>query len=609
MPTTPEKIEAIREQVEHKVHFIQKAIGADTYMVMADSALLIEDEFSNHYFTTDKIENVVLQPPFDPKILASLAVQNNVLGQCVEAMEVNIDGTGHEFVAIEEDEKPDQKEVDLLKEFFNEPCPGKSTLQIRRKLRRDLESTGFGFLEILRNMEGNLVGFRNMESMAMRLLKLDTPVSVKRTLVRGGKEVEFSMMERERRFTQRVGNNLIFFKEFGVERQLNKLTGEWIDGNSPVDLKTYATEVLYFNVNQDVKTPYGVPRWINQLPSVIGSRKAEEANLEFFDAGGMPPAIIFIQGGTLAMDASNQLKHYLSGKNKNKNRAVVVEAQSSSGTLESAGSVQVKVERFGAERANDAMYANYDKAAEDHVRIGFRLPPLFIGKSTDYSFATAVVSYMVAEEQVFQPERREFDDIINKTIVKALGIKKTRFRSKPITLKTVQDKISSLQLIADKVEGQGLIDTVNSMAGMNLKYKEPDPVPPQLQGAAPGQPPSTLNNQQKPGQQIPNGVNSVGEKKLVDAQGKPLEPNKTQALRTPPTKGNLSVVKAAHDWGAIKGLLVTKSEMTEEEKQEVLDHVDSLTGEDRIAFNEMVSAYTLGGVTKDLVSLVDNCNH
>ena len=153
-------------------------------------------------------------------------------------------------------------------------------------------------------------------------------------------------------------------------------------------------------MNDDPETPYGIPRWINQLPSALGSRKAEEQNLDFLDSGGIPAAIIFINGGQVATDSSSTLKDYVSGKNRQKNKAVVVELQSTSGTIDKAGSTSVQVERFGSETIKDSMYRNYDKDCEEHVRLAFRLPPIFLGKASDYNYATAVVAYQVAEAQV-----------------------------------------------------------------------------------------------------------------------------------------------------------------------------------------------------------------
>ena len=52
---------------------------------------------------------------------------------------------------------------------------------------------------------------------------------------------------------------------------------------------------------------------------------------------------------------------------------------------------------------------------------------------------------------------------------------------------------------------------------------------------------------------------------------------------------------------------MSKSELTDAEKAEVSEVVSSLKGQDRVVFNEMVAAYTLGGVSKDLVTLTGDC--
>lgn len=589
-----------------QLHFIQKVIGSDTYLVMADSATRLEDEFSNLYYTANENSKVVLMPPFEPKVLASLVTKNNILSQCIEAMEVNIDGTGHEFVAIKEGEKGDEKEIELLNDFFNEPYPGESFLTQRRALRRQLESVGYAALEPLRNLEGDVVAVRNLDSFNLRFIKLDDAVLVPKTVKRAGLEITLQVLERERRFMQRLGNRYIYYREFGTTRECNKDTGLWAKEGETIPPELRATELIMFEVNPDVNSPYGVPRWINQLPSVVGSRKAEEQNLEYFDAGGLPPAIIFIQGGTLAKDAADQLKGYLSGKNKNKNRAVVVEAQSSSGSLESAGSVQVKVERFGAEKANDSMYQTYDKNAEEHVRVAFRLPPLFLGKAADYNYATAVVAYMVAEEQVFQPERSDFDEKINKTILKAMGIKTVKYQSKPITLKNVDAQLKAMDMVLDKVNGEGLIDEVNKLAGTDLKYEKPAEPP------KPG-----------PGQQFHP---TTGEVVAVEQPATPAKPTRStlpgdggdgslstsgSGAGTPPaTKSASVVVDLAHKYAQSRGLIARKSEMSPEEQADLTTAVAALGKADKHAFNSIVAGYAFKDTDDtDLVELAGCAHH
>lgn len=576
---------------------IAQVIKGDTYLVLSDSAREPEDEYKNLYYTQELPNNVLIAPPYEPKRLASLITLNNILSQCVEAMEVNIDGTGYEFEPVDEDTEMDKAELKRAKSFFQQPYPDKSFVQIRRTMRRELESQGFSFIEVLRNVKGDIVGLRNTVSHMMRYVRLGAPVTVTKEILRDGVPVELTMKERERSFVQRFGADNVFYREFGTTRQINSRTGEWESPEKPVLPTDRGTELLVFLVNPDIETPYGIPRWINQLPSVLGSRKAEEQNLEFFDAGGMPPAIIFIQGGTMAKDMSDQLKLYLSGQAKSKNRAVVVEAQSSSGSLDAAGSVQVKVERFGAERANDAMYANYDKTAEEHVRTGFRLPPLFLGKAADYNFATAQTAYMVAEAQVFQPERMEFDEYITATIIRGLGVKTLKLRSNPITLKDVQMQLTALGVVKDVTEPESLVGEVNKIASVTLEYKAPEMLPN-------GQPATAVNQAVflKQMDQAAAGVKP-------DEDKAPTKPQEKAPEKSKAAKGAMRLMELAHAYSAVVGLAVQKQEMSETRKQQVQADYDALDPRERDIVLQMVASYTSGSNDADFVGLLRECAH
>ena len=455
---------------------ISRVIKGDTFLVMADASKELEDEFANLYYVQGSSGGgLAVAPPYPPKTLKQLVKQNNILNQCVQAMEVNIDGTGHEFIKVDNVTDIDEEELAQARAFFAEPYPGKSFITQRRALRQDLESMGFGYLEVLRTIDGTIVGTRHLEGQTLRMVRLGDPVDMQYTVSRGGQDVTLTIKERPRRYMQTFnGVSHHYFKEFGVPLDLDKVTGTWANVGEKLPADRRAGEVLAFGVDRDHSGPYFVPRWINQLPSVLGSRKAEEANLEFFDSGGMPPAIIFIQGGQMVGDASNQLRTYLSSANRKKGRAVVVELASNSGSLDSSGSVSARVERFGAQ-SGDAMYDKYDTKAEEHVRVGFRLPQLFIGRAQDLNYATAVIAYQVAEAQVFQPERTEFDEIINKTLIKGLGFKTIKFRSLPITMKSIEELFKGLPLVAEMVDKEDYVQAVNSALGTDLKYKEPEP--------------------------------------------------------------------------------------------------------------------------------------
>jgi capsid portal protein len=693
--TSPKAKSSPVKPTKSTVSYVQKTIGNDTWLVMAQSAIELEDEFANLYYTTQNQSNIFIQPPFEPKALKNLVNTNNVLGQCVEAMEVNIDGTGYDFVPIEEKkqsllkppkkpitqlppppgppkgvvppglaafqknkgvaEKPQpqekpltevvpgtpvpvkptpeevqaqadhQKLVDgqaaevsdaaqqqydedlaiyneekakeeaanaekeIAKAFFNEPCPGKTFIGIRRQLRRDMESIGYAFLEVLRNVAGDVVGVRNIDTFNTRMVKLDSPILVDRDVVRQGKPVTLKIWERQRRFAQRVAlKELVYYREFGTAREVDRKTGKWEildqgEQNNVVKPEDRGTELIMFGIHPDVTTSYFLPRWINQMPSVVGSRKAEEANLEFLDAGGMPPSIIFVQGGTLGKDAADQLRMYLSGQNKNKHRAVVVDAHSSGGNLDTtAGTVKVTVERFGAERAQDAMFMKYDDSTETHVVMGFRLPFMFLGKEKALNFATAQVSYMIAEQQVFGPERLDFDATINRTIMKELDMKVVKFESKPAVMVNADNQIKALTLAKGITTNKSLVDEINSLNGSHLEATEGTIAP-----AAPvgGKSPIPKNN---PFQSSDSG-------------GAPAD-SAGDGSYTGNDKTSSELVTLAQDYAAMRGL-TKKREMSPDEKVRISTEVDGLSRGSQRLFNTLIAAYMYGQTSPDLVTL------
>ncbi len=386
-----------------------------------------------------------------------------------------------------------------VKAFFDEPWPGVSFTDMRKRLRRDLETTGNGYLEVLRNLEGNIVFMRNVDSATIRMIRLGQPVEVPVTVKRNGEDITLPVMVRERRFVQIIAGKFIYFREFGTSRQINKNTGAWETPDKPVDVGSRGTELLHFTLQKDIYTPYGLPRWVGQLPSVIGSRKAEEFNLTYFEKGGIPPGLIVVQGGALAPDARKALEQMMGGPAESKQAFAVLEAYGTSGSLDQASNVKVTVERFDTSKMSDALFQNYDEKCANRIRSAFRLPEMFLGNSQSMNFATAQASYAMAEAQVFGPERKAFDAIINNRIMKEVGGEEYTFRSLPMSVKNVDEMIRGILLAVQgqALSGEDLIDAVNEATGMNLKYTDQD-----LLGTAPNGPqPGTRVGSA----QVPNG--------------------------------------------------------------------------------------------------------
>jgi hypothetical protein len=293
---------------------------------------------------------------------------------------------------------------------------------------------------------------------------------------------------------------------------------------------------------------------------------------------------------------------------------VVVEVMPNSGSFDGTTSIpQVKVERFGSEKINDSLYSQYDKTCGEHIRMGFRLPPLFLGLPENYNFATAYTAYMIAEAQVFQPERQRFDEVINATLMKELGAKTCKFRSLPLTLKNVEVQIQALGLVSGQVDGAGLVDEVNKLAGLSLEYKEP-PAPPM---GMPGGPPQ-LDEEGNPIQPEEGGAPGEEAGKVPPqfqkkdpnslSGGQPQPGGNMPAVEKKPGLGlsgggglglklksdGMELVRLAKAYLRAEGLLAAKFEMSEETKDRVYKQVAELDEAQAAQFYEMVATMTLG---------------
>lgn len=467
---------------------VQQIKAPATSGVVQSTALERENSFADLY--ANEGEAGAYAPPYDPDQMAQLVETNNMLAACIDAMVTNIDGTGFEIGPAEDvkDEEISDDIKESLTGFFSQPWPGMSFKTLRKRLRRDLETCGNAYMEVVRNAEGRVALLRRMDPGITRVMRYDDRVFEEQVWSASVGAMITVKMKR-RRYVQSWFGKYRYFKEFGAPEVLDNNTGKWvdtsgknIDGNSgstedgkEVPLDNYATEVLHFMAVPHHILPYGIPRWITQTPSVVGSRKAEEFNLGFFDAGGVPPMMIIVSGGEVADKTEEALKGLFFSNGQHKNIATILNVQSTGGSMEHEQTAKVTVERFGSERQKDGMFAQYDKDAGAKIRRAFRLPPLFVGDTQEFNYATALASYRVAEAQVFKPERDHFDEMINTLLMPALIgddelSKAIVFRSLPISARDSEQQIEAVQIAVtgQMIDREEAIDNLNEIAGLKM---------------------------------------------------------------------------------------------------------------------------------------------
>jgi PBSX family phage portal protein len=322
-----------------------------------------------------------------------------------------------------------------------------------------------------------------MDAKRTRLLKLDAePQEAEAYITRGGEEVPIKIKKKFRKYVMLAGSkrtDMRYFKEFGDPRHINALDGkEWPEEsvNEAQDSEKQefvpATEVIHFKYGNGT---YGIPRWIGTLLAVMGMTKAEYVNYSLFDDQGIPPLIINVAGGQLTQESYDDLLRlfYKAKSYQNFNKLLVLEAESTTQSLDGKEAVpKLDVQNLMEYRKEDAMFVNYLNDGREHVRKhGFRISGLYTGEVKDHNYASAKIARETAEEQVFVPERRSFDEVVNTKIVREAGAKTYLYRSKAPVIQSPDDLLAIIPQIAEKggMTINELVTLVNQNFGLNLQ--------------------------------------------------------------------------------------------------------------------------------------------
>ncbi len=458
-----------------------------------------------------------VEPPYDPEALCMLFEHSNSLRPNVDAYAVNIDGFGHklepaiDFESPDADDKiaeciflervaarergdlPEEAELEpsadeiatrrtelerlakveraRLRSFFEFCCYDHSFVDLRRRTRQDLETVGNAYWEVLRDARGRIARLVYVPAFTVRLLPLDgEPTEITdRVRVSPVTLEAVPLRQRLRRFVQIDGSRSVYFRAFGDPRVLSRATGkvfESVEALRRADSNDgSATELLHFAIHSS-RSPYGIPRWIGTLLSVLGSRSMEEVNHAYFDNKSVPPLALLVSGGRLSEASVPRIESFIEEQIKgrgNFHKILILQAE---GSGKSDGSrTKVELKPLTDAQQQDALFQAYDARNIDKVGASFRVPALLRGDSKDFNRSVADAQLRFAEDQVFQPERDSFDYLMNRRVLADMGIRFWRFRSQtPITrdperLTTSIEKLMRVGVLTPE-EGRRLAEDV-----------------------------------------------------------------------------------------------------------------------------------------------------
>ena len=395
-----------------------------------------------------------LEHPINFDGLEVMVSQSTIVPQCIQAYRNNVTGFGieinyrDEYKLLDEDEHPELVEeynkVQRILDLLSFDC---SAYELFGKIIATRERFGIAFVEVLRNMAGEVVELNNIRRPAT--IHMTNPLDPYVPVTYFYKGEEIVRYKRFKMYRQEVNGNTIYFKEFGDPRIMDLRSGEYLKKGESLDLEYQANEILAFPLGDK---PYGEVRWIGQVMSMAGARKAESLNANYFDNGRHTPMMIMIEGGTLSDESFAKLKEYMEGiKGENGQHAFMVLETETKSTVHVAGmedehAPKITVKDLSPMLQKDELFQSYIDNARRKVQSAFQLPDLYVGYTTDFNRATAQTAVETTEKQVFIPIRQELAWIINRVLLAdyRLNYVEVGFRAPDVTNPEDQAKILTI---------------------------------------------------------------------------------------------------------------------------------------------------------------------
>lgn len=427
---------------------------------------------------SDSLASLIVSPPYDMAYLQKISESSNILGACIDCMTVNISGYGYKIVPYDEDVAMDSVEEKTLESFIKAANTEQSLRTVSSLRLRDKENYGFCFLEVIRDRRSRISLLRHVKSFYLRLLKYDKEeVKVVTEVNRGGRRSNITEFKKFRRFVQNMGTgSAVYFKEFGDPRRMSYRTGRFQSSDYKVSNDDLATEILHEKlISED---PYGIPRWISHLPSMLGSRSSEELNMDYFNNNTVPPMAMLVGGGRLTKSSFQSLTKMLNGMGVGKdrqNQILLIEAIPETTGLDDKGSLNIKIEKLSDTRPSDGLFAEYDEANRSKIRMSFRIPPILLGDTGNQNFASATAGIAVAESQVFVPARMTQDEFLNQRMInhpKGMNLRTVKLESNSPVVTTPDQvvKTATAASVMGALTPRKAIDAVND--AMQIKIPQ-----------------------------------------------------------------------------------------------------------------------------------------
>ena len=340
-------------------------------------------------------------PPYDPQDLVDLMAVNVTHSRCVKAKAADAAGMGFKVISSEGEADVDKATVKRIKEWAKHIHPELDLNGVLEELTKDRESIGWGCMEVIRNLKGEVSGLIPMPSCSVRVLK--------------------DVKEGDAKYVQ-LGLDVsnVYFQEF---------PHKYKDGHpncvSPSDGKTpmssildSANELIFWKKHHVSATKhYGIPDIIPASGDVAAVRQIRDRFLKFFDNNCIPEYAVTIVGAECTPAMLLSITEFFSSSFKGDPHKTLI--LSSEDPDFKADFKQVE------EGQREADYRETRKDLRDFIRLAHGIPPAILGieGGTSKGAGSGLSQAELYVNRIVSPAQRGLHKILDNILEFGLGIK------------------------------------------------------------------------------------------------------------------------------------------------------------------------------------------
>lgn len=360
-------------------------IQAEQRSSAGGSKQLPADPFSRLYS-----EYGLVKPPYRLEQLLELKESNPIHCAAIEQKSSDIAGLGWHWVPKQGVEKPDEKQRAALEEFLASCNPEATFREILQAVWDDVETLGWGIIEVVRNAKGIPVELYHV------------PGHTVRAHTDG---IRFCQIRQEK---------MRWFKRFGAEGEYDLETGEPRRG---LPEERRAGEVIVIRKPGSRSSYYGIPTYVSAIGAIVGSMAARDFNIAWFREKTIPDMALIVEGADVSDDLARELRAFFRVEARGQHHKLCILPIPAE---DGGGEVRARFEKLGSE-LKDASFRLYRQDNALEICVAHRVPPYRLGWPLTGVLSGAPVREMteIYKRSVVQPGQEILEHRLNNQLFRA----------------------------------------------------------------------------------------------------------------------------------------------------------------------------------------------